>query len=88
MSRPNSGASRPGTGPAMSVGIPENDAMVMLPPIDGFGHRLQQEWALSTGHLLMRASHTAKVANFQQLQSKKEMSNNIRVTMQAEAKVR
>ena len=87
MSRPNSGASRPATGSAMSAGIPETDAMIMLPPIDGFGHKLHQEWALSTGHLLMRAGHTAKLANFQQLQNKKEMSNNIRVTMQAEAKV-
>lgn len=60
--------------------------MVLLPPIDGFGHKLLQDWALESGHMLAAANHNAMLSDFQRLQSRKEMINAIRVTMQSEAK--
>lgn len=73
---------RPTTG--WSAGITED--MVLLPPIDGFGHKLPQDWALESGHTLATANHNATLSDFQRLQSRKEMINAIRVTMQSEAK--
>eukprot|EP00238_Polyblepharides_amylifera_P003647 CAMPEP_0196580214 /NCGR_PEP_ID=MMETSP1081-20130531/27820_1 /TAXON_ID=36882 /ORGANISM="Pyramimonas amylifera, Strain CCMP720" /LENGTH=447 /DNA_ID=CAMNT_0041900033 /DNA_START=301 /DNA_END=1644 /DNA_ORIENTATION=+ len=67
-----------------SAGITRD--MVVLPPIDGFGHKLPQDWALESGHTMATASHATLLSDFQRLQSRKEMINGIRVTMASEAK--
>eukprot|EP00242_Pyramimonas_sp_CCMP2087_P007171 CAMPEP_0198201534 /NCGR_PEP_ID=MMETSP1445-20131203/4416_1 /TAXON_ID=36898 /ORGANISM="Pyramimonas sp., Strain CCMP2087" /LENGTH=433 /DNA_ID=CAMNT_0043871941 /DNA_START=514 /DNA_END=1815 /DNA_ORIENTATION=- len=58
----------------------------MLPPIDGFAHRLPQDWALATNHLLMKAGHIAKIGECNRTQNRREMTSSIRTTMQTEAK--
>mmetsp|Transcript_17183 Transcript_17183/g.20673 ORF Transcript_17183/g.20673 Transcript_17183/m.20673 type:complete len:451 (-) Transcript_17183:248-1600(-) len=64
----------------------EDTAVVQLPPIDGTGHRLPQDWALESSHEMNTANHTAVQSEASRLMSRREIKYGVQTTMTCEAK--
>lgn len=66
-----------------SNGGPEG---ITLPPIDGVGHRLPQEWSFEAKTSIVNAGHTTKLSDDSRFQSRAEMTAGVTTTMGSEAK--